>query len=68
MTNPDNARQVQAIVASMAQMTGRRYPNLEQELSRLTVPALLDLARFLADQRTEIQRVKNQAITQPWRR
>jgi hypothetical protein len=64
----ENARQVQLLVARMSQLTGRRYPKLEVELSRLTVEALHDLTRFVGDAQVEVQRVKNQAIHQPWRR
>lgn len=63
----DNQRQIQLVVAQASQLTGRRYPKLEAELSRLTVEALHDLARLIADGKQEVQRVKNQAMREPWR-
>lgn len=55
-------------MARMRQMTGRAYPNLENELCNLSGPALQDLCRFLMDAAQEVTRAKNQAIHQPWRR
>lgn len=63
----DTERQKQLVIARMAQTTGRRYPKLEAELSRLTVEALYDLARFATDAQQEVTRVKNQAMREPWR-
>lgn len=67
MSNESNARQIQFIVARAAQFTGRRYPKLEAELSKLSVGALDDLARLIVDGQQEVQRVKNQAMREPWR-
>lgn len=64
----DNRRQIDLVVARAAQFTGRRYPKLEAELSKLSAEALTDLARLISDGQQEVTRVKNQAIHQPWRR
>lgn len=62
-----NARNVQIVTARIRQAVGRVYPKLEAELPQLTPEALVDLARLVTDLQQEVQRVKNQAITQPWR-
>jgi hypothetical protein len=68
MSHPENARQVALIQGNIRRFTGRVYPKLEGELSRLSVEALVDLARFISDAQTEVTRAKNDAIRQPWRR
>ena len=54
--------------ARIRQFTGKCYPKLEGELTKLSVEALLDLVRFVSDAQSEVTRAKNQAIHQPWRR
>ncbi len=64
----ENARQVQMTVAKMSHFTGKRYPKLEAELSKLSVEAVIDLTRFVNDAQYEVTRAKNLAAHQPWRR
>lgn len=68
MPHDDNARQVDMARARMRQFTGKAYPKLEAELSKLTAEALIDLVRFVNDGQYEVVRAKNTALTQPWRR
>lgn len=64
----ENARQIQMTVSKMAHFTGKRYPKLEAELSKLSVEAVIDLTRFINDAHYEVTRAKNDAIHKPWRR
>ncbi len=55
-------------VARIRQFTGKSYPKLEADLTKLSAEALMELNRFVSDAQSEVQRAKNQAIHQPWRR
>ena len=63
-----NKQQADNAKARIRQLTGRNYPSLEAELTKLSVAALIDLSRVITDVQYEITRAKNQAIHQPWRR
>ena len=63
-----NQRQADLTRARIRQFTGKCYPKLESELIKLSVEALLELVHFVSDAQHEVQRAKNQAIHQPWRR
>ncbi len=68
VTSVLNQRQADLARARIRQFTGKSYPKFEAELTKLTVEALLDLVRIISDGQYEVQRAKNQAIHQPWRR
>lgn len=63
-----NQRQADFAKARIRQLTGKNYPKLEAELTKLSLEALIDLTRVMSDASYEITRAKNNAIHQPWRR
>lgn len=58
----DTKRQQDLAVARIRQVTGRCYPKLEAELQKLSLEALMDLARFAVDAQAEVTMARNK----PW--
>jgi len=59
---------IRAVRAEIARATGHRYLHLEKATEDMDYETLRDLQRLIQNLKTETQRAKRRAITQPWRR
>lgn len=67
MPDPKPIQLIRAVRADVARATGHRYSNLEMATENMDYETLRDLQRLIQNLKTEVSRVKRQAITQPWR-
>lgn len=63
-----STRQADYARARIRQFTGKSYPKLEAEFSKLSADALIDISRLIQDAEQQVTRAKRQAIHEPWRR
>lgn len=63
-----NAHYIAQVKNRIRLTVARQYPALERDLEKMSAEGLLEMIRMFSDVSIEIQRAKNDAIRNPFRR
>jgi DNA polymerase III delta subunit len=69
MSDPHrNAHYIAQVKNRIRLIVARQYPAFEKDLEKMSSEGLLEMLRMFTDVAVEIQRAKNEAIRNPFRR